>query len=91
MISLSLTNTMDRVALVCDGITIDEVVYGPGFSLVAGASLSLDPGSMSADANDGPEAGCAASTPFGSDHATPGEPNPPCAGEPEDPSQDGGA
>jgi hypothetical protein len=78
LLSLSFTNGMDRVALVCDGIVIDEVMYGPGFPLSAGASLSLDPDRASADENDDPEAWCAASTPFGGDRASPGQPNPSC-------------
>jgi len=78
LLSFSFANTADRVGLVCDGVEIDRVAYDGAFPLVAGASLSLDPGAMDASDNDRAEAWCAARTSYGADLGTPGAANPPC-------------
>jgi hypothetical protein len=79
LVSFSLGNGDDSIALVCSGVEIDRVRYGAGFPLAAGASMSLDPGALDAAANDQPSAWC-----LGSDvdalgeRGTPGADNPPC-------------
>ena len=79
LISISLANAADSLALVCNGTVIDRVSYGAGFPLVAGASMSLDPAALDAIANDVPSAWCAGRTPDAlGERGTPGEPNPPC-------------
>ncbi|MGD8860897.1 MAG: lamin tail domain-containing protein [Myxococcales bacterium] len=82
VVSLILSNSGDSVGLQCDGVTIDEVTYGEGFPITAGASLSLSATALDAKLNDLPEAWCAAVDSFGGDRGTPGAPNPPC--EPDD-------
>lgn len=75
---MSLGNTGDSVAISCDGVEIDRVVYGPGFPLAAGKSMALDPLSQDAMSNDAPGAWCLAAQPYGVDFGTPGKPNPDC-------------
>lgn len=75
---MSLGNTGDSVAISCDGVEIDRVVYGPGFPLASGKSMALDPGAMDALDNDGPGVWCLAAQPYGVDFGTPGKPNPDC-------------
>jgi hypothetical protein len=77
--SFALTNTADTVALLCYGVEIDRVRYDKSFPFGAGASLSLDPASYAADANDDPSAWCKGALDFGGDRGTPGETNPSCA------------
>lgn len=77
VLSFSLGNSEDRLALICGGVEIDRVSYGAGYPLVAGASLSLDPGAFDALANDDPAAWCAA-PPAAGDRGSPGAPNPDC-------------
>jgi len=75
----TLTNTTDTVGLLCFGVEIDRVLYDREFPFRAGASLSLDPGSYAASANDDPAAWCAGTLDFGGDRGTPGETNPICS------------
>jgi hypothetical protein len=85
--SLSLTNTADTIALRCAGVEIDRVSYDKalGFALVSGASLSLDPGHQTAEANDVAQAWCPGSESYGPELGSPGRANPAC-----DPSLDAG-
>jgi hypothetical protein len=85
--SLSLTNTADTVALRCAGVEIDRVSYDKalGFPLVSGASLSLDPGQQTPEANDVAQAWCAGSESYGPELGSPGRANPTC-----DPNLDAG-
>ena len=80
VMSLSLTNTQDTVAVRCNGVEIDRVQYDAraGSPLESGASLSLDPGELSAEQNDPQSAWCAASESYGPELGTPGRPNAPC-------------
>jgi hypothetical protein len=78
VLAVSLSNAMDRLALSCDGIVIDEVAYGPGFPLAPGASMALDPQASDARANDAAAAWCLAQPSYGTDRGTPGAPNAPC-------------
>jgi hypothetical protein len=77
VLSFSLGNSEDRLALICGGVEIDRVSYGAGYPLVAGASLSLDPSAFDATANDAAGAWCSAAA-AASDRGTPGAPNPDC-------------
>jgi hypothetical protein len=73
VMSMSLGNEGDSVALLCGGLEIDRVEYGGGLSPRAGASLSLDAiGDW-----------CHGSVPYGENLGTPGAPNPPCAADPD--------
>ena len=78
ILSLSLANTEDRLALICDGVEIDRVSYGPGYPLVPGASLALDPGASDAIANDSAAAWCSGTGGAGGDRGTPGSANASC-------------
>lgn len=81
---ITLANAGDEVRLLdAVGALVDEVLYdgGAAFPDPNGASMSLDPGSLTALANDDGAARC--ESPGGtvgptSDLATPGAPNPPC-------------
>lgn len=75
---MSLGNTGDSVAISCDGVEIDRVVYGPGFPLATGKSMALDSGALDAMSNDAPGVWCLAAQPYGVDFGTPGKPNPDC-------------
>jgi hypothetical protein len=77
--TFALTNTADTVAVLCEGVEIDRVRYDKEFPFRPGASMSLDPESYSASANDDPAAWCAGAVDFGGDRGTPGESNPSCA------------
>jgi hypothetical protein len=79
LLGISLSNDADTVALLCQGVAIDRVAYGPGFPLAPGASMSLDPGSIDAARNDTAAAWCLARVSYGSDLGTPGAPNPDCS------------
>jgi hypothetical protein len=79
LLAVSLGNAADSVALICGGTVIDRVSYGPGFPLVAGASMSLDPSALAASANDTPDVWCAGRTPDAiGELGTPGDTNPAC-------------
>jgi len=79
LISVSLGNSADTLALSCAGTVIDRVSYGAGFPLLAGASMSLDVAALDAGANDAASAWCAGRTPDAiGELGTPGEANPPC-------------
>jgi hypothetical protein len=87
VVSLSLTNSADTVAIACDGVEIDRVRFGAGFPLAAGSSLSLDPQAWASADNDSAATWCAGSEPYAGDRGTPGNVNPSCiadgdAGEP---------
>ena len=79
VVALTLTNTSDTVALLCDGVEIDRVTYDKGFPLRAGASLSLDPAAYASAGNDDPAAWCAGVDDYGGDRGSPGAPNPSCS------------
>jgi hypothetical protein len=78
--SLSFTNTADTIALRCGDVEIDRVSYDKarGYPLVSGASLSLDPGQQTAQANDAADAWCLGTESYGPELGTPGRANPPC-------------
>jgi hypothetical protein len=78
--SMSLSNSADSIAIVCDGVEIDRVTYdgGGGFSIAPGVSLSLDPEHIDASQNDRPGAWCAGTESYGTDLGTPGRRNPGC-------------
>ncbi|MDH5672953.1 MAG: lamin tail domain-containing protein [Myxococcales bacterium] len=78
VISFSLGNSADRVAIFCDGIEIDAVAYGEGFPLSPGVSMSLDPDAYDAVDNDFGQAYCPGRFAYAIDLGTPGEPNPSC-------------
>jgi hypothetical protein len=77
--SFSLGNAADVLALLCDGIVIDRVEYGTGFPLAPGASASLDPAALDAQANDAAAAWCLAPFAYGAERGSPGDVNPSCA------------
>jgi hypothetical protein len=81
VVSLSLTNSADTVAITCDGVEIDRVSFGAGYPLVAGASLALDPAAWPAADNDDASQWCASTEVFAGDHGTPGAPNADCSAE----------
>jgi hypothetical protein len=86
LLSFSLGNSDDSLALVCGGIEIDRVRYGAGFPLAAGASMSLSASALDATANDDASAWCLGTEPDAlGERGTPGASNPPCGLE------DGGA
>lgn len=79
--SLNLTNTADSVSLTCGGVVIDAVAYdeGAGWPDLPGHSLSLDPGSATASANDDPASWCPGAATFGAgDFGSPGAANAAC-------------
>lgn len=76
--AITLTNTADTVALLCDGVEIDRVSYDNTFPLRAGASLSLDPSAQAVIDNDDPSAWCRGVDDYGGDLGTPGAANPSC-------------
>lgn len=78
VISFLLGNEADTIAVRCDGIEIDRVAYGPGFPLLSGVSMSLDPQVSDALSNDQAPAWCPATISYGADLGTPGTPNPDC-------------
>ncbi|MFI5308348.1 MAG: lamin tail domain-containing protein [Polyangiales bacterium] len=86
LLTFSLSNTADVLALACDGTEIDRVAYDASFPLAPGVSMSLDPGCSDASCNDLGSAWCLGRTAYGSGLGTPGAPNPPC-----DASADGDA
>jgi hypothetical protein len=88
IMSFSLANSADSLALACGGVEIDRVAYGAGFALVAGASLSLDPSAYDAVRNDAAAAWCAAQLSYGVDLGTPGASNPDCDAAAQDAGSD---
>jgi hypothetical protein len=88
VISFSLGNETDSLALRCGGTEIDRVAYGPDFPRVAGASMALDPALTDARSNDEAAAWCAAVRSYGAELGSPGAQNPPCDGAVD---EDGGA
>jgi hypothetical protein len=77
-LSFSLGNEGDAIALVCEGVTIDRVAYGPGFPLAAGISMALDPAAFDAASNDDAAAWCPSPRASYAEQGTPGMPNAPC-------------
>jgi len=76
-----LGNAADTVVLEVDGVVIDAVVYdgGPDFPDPNGASMKLDPSSMSPTDNDAGQSWCASTTAYGAgDFGSPGADNPAC-------------
>jgi hypothetical protein len=76
-----LANSGDTVRLSYGTVELDVVAYDNGHSFpdLSGASLSLDAGSLDAEANDDGSNWCAATTPYNEgDLGTPGVPNPVC-------------
>ncbi|MCK6526021.1 lamin tail domain-containing protein [Myxococcota bacterium] len=90
---LTLDNESDGVVLSFAGVVVDEVRYRDdlGFTVPAGAALTLDPGSYDAAANDAGSAWCRATTPIvsGGDFGTPGRANDDCACAASDGDGDG--
>ncbi len=79
--SILLTNTGASVTLSCDGVTVDVVDYRlAGFTVLTGASFSLDPGSIDALANDDSANYCPGTGTYGpvSNLGSPGAENPAC-------------
>ncbi len=85
---LMLNNDGDGLTLLFEGEIIDEVHYDTvNFPEAIGASLSLDPGQLSASANDSPDAWCEATTPYDVRNlGTPGAPNDECTNNPCNPN-----
>jgi Lamin Tail Domain len=80
VLSFSLTNTAGQIALSCQGVEIDRVVFDASakFPLAPGASSALDPAHLSAADNDLASAWCLATTSYGAELGTPGAANPAC-------------
>ncbi len=79
--SFSLNNSADTVRLVCDTVTVDEVLYDGGvtFPDPTGTSMSLDPAATSTLANNDGANWCLGQTAYnGVDLGTPGVANPSC-------------
>jgi len=77
--AMNLANAGDTVRIARGDRVVDEVVYGAGWALAAGKSLSLDPGKARAADNDGAAAWCVGSTLYNDkDRGTPGAANPGC-------------
>jgi cysteine-rich repeat protein len=79
----ALASTADGLTLRCGAVVIDALAWDPALDwpLAPGRSLSLDPRSLDADANDLPASWCEGSAPYGpagADAGTPGAPNPFC-------------
>lgn len=79
----TLANTSaDEVRLRCGGVTIDSVIFTSAFGFASGASMSLDPGSTNATANDTATNWCRGAGTYeatGPNLGTPGAANPVCA------------
>ena len=89
-----LQNNTDEIVLTSpSGTVIDQVAYdgGPSFPDPTGASMSLDPGSLSAADNDDGANWCEGLAAFGSEGwlGTPGAPNLACPAAPVDEDGDG--
>jgi len=73
---LDLTNTADSIRLVMNGIEIDQVAYGAGWTVPNGKSLSLRSQALTLGHNDAPADWCVARTAMsGGDLGTPGAAN----------------
>lgn len=85
VVPLSLTNSADSVAVLCQGHEIDRVSYDEAadFAIKAGASLALDSEQLDAQANDAASAWCEGHDAYSDDLGSPGRANPSCHGEPE--------
>jgi hypothetical protein len=81
VLSFSLANSADSIALSCDDIVIDRVAYDASFPRAPGSSLSLDPGSFDPERNDQSAAWCSATAALESEFGTPGSPNSRCAAD----------
>ena len=78
---MTLNNTFDAITLQSNGIEIDTVNYDitKGWLNVNGVTLSLNPSSLTASANDDPNNWCGATTPLSDgDKGTPGAANDTC-------------
>lgn len=78
-----LANGADEIVLIDpSGGEVDRIDYdgGPNWPDPNGASMQLDPGAMTIEANDDPANWCEATTSFGGDRGTPGDENHPCDG-----------
>jgi hypothetical protein len=77
---VSLGNEIDSIVLIGHGVLVDRVIWDFAlWSLVSGASLSLDPDANDMDANDDRLNWCSGNQKYGDgDHGTPGTPNPAC-------------
>ncbi len=73
---MTLTNTGDEIVITCNGVTVDRVAYAAGYPRPAGHPMQLDATTLTAAANDLPDAWCAAV-----DAGTPGAANAACADE----------
>jgi hypothetical protein len=78
--SYSLDHDADEVVLEARGEPVDTVRYaGPAWPVGPGRSLSLDPGHLTAQGNDDPQAWCPGAGAYNAeDRGTPGALNPPC-------------
>jgi hypothetical protein len=78
--SFSLKNGADVLELVCGGVSIDRVAYdkATGYSVIAGAAMSLDARNFDADANDRADVWCLATDAYAGDLGSPGRPNRTC-------------
>jgi|GEM_PF-6797076 len=90
VVPLSLTNSADRVAIICQGHEIDRVSYdhAADFAIKPGASLALDSEQLDTHANDSASAWCEGHDPYAEDLGSPGLANPSCHGEPEEESHE---
>lgn len=85
VVPLSLTNSADSVAIICQGHEIDRVSYDEAadFAIKSGASLALDFEQLDSQANDSASAWCEGHDPYADDLGSPGLANPSCHGERE--------
>jgi hypothetical protein len=63
--AMTLSNSDDEVLVMVNGAVQDRVSYDASFPLVAGRSLDLRSGALSATANDDSDAWCAATSALG--------------------------
>jgi hypothetical protein len=78
---MTLANGADELILSTSKVTVDEVTWdgGPKFPASAGVSMTLDPTSLTASANDVGANWCDATSTYGrGDKGTPGRKNDPC-------------
>jgi hypothetical protein len=80
-LSFSLANEADSIALLCEGVIIDRVVYGAGYPLAPGISMALDAAALDAASNDDPAAWCLSPRSTYAEQGTPGAPNGSCHGD----------
>ena len=80
--NFTLSNTSDQVILTASNETlIDQVTYGPGWPVVSGASMELQPDYQTFSGNDQPEHWLPARIAFGAgDKGSPGKANPVSSG-----------